>query len=357
MEKETYEIDVPGERAFHAANASTERLNPLNRIPAALLAEDIPRFYETLETALKPQANYLTETEYGIYRRGKKIRPMMLLLSARLLLGNEELSHKIIKAAASLEMLHVATLIHDDIIDEALIRRGISSVNATRGTNAAILVGDLQFVQAIRTFIDAIDTDSEMGLVKMVLDTAFNICAGELDEIEADPSWDVVSMRQHYFDVIERKTAIMFGLACETGLTLANSRTGESRRLGFYGRRVGRAFQIMDDLFDFLQHQKDSGKQPGIDLIRRRPTLPIVYAMEELGEQHAVSRIIRGELNPPNDVREEIEAIKSTYAIERAYANARREALDALEYLKPFKQNEYRDALEEIALFTVDRDF
>ncbi|WP_103068630.1 polyprenyl synthetase family protein [Aquimarina sediminis] len=353
MENTKYEIDLPRGSVLEAG--INGRSNPLNRILEELLDGDMIRFEETLETALTPQSKYLSETERQIYKRGKKIRPIMLFLSARMLRGGEELSHKIIKAGVSLEMLHVATLIHDDIIDDALVRRGLTSVNAQRGTNAAILVGDLQFVQAIRTFTDAVETDSEMGLVKMVLDTAFNICAGELDELETDPDWDLITLKQRYFEVIERKTAIMFGLACETGMALAKSRTGESRRLGFYGRRVGRAFQIMDDLFDFLQDEKDSGKQLGIDLIRRRVTLPIIYAMEELGRSHTVSRIIRGEIAVPEDVSAEIEAIKSTQAIERSYADARHEALDALEYLKHFKKNKYRDALEEIALYTIDR--
>lgn len=353
MINEQYEIDVPGASALYAGDKG--KSNPLTHIIENLVSQDMIRFEETLKTALEPQARHLTDTEHQIYKRGKKIRPVMLLLSARLLREEEELSHKIIKAGASLEMLHVATLIHDDIIDDALLRRGLSSVNAKRGTNAAILVGDLQFVQAIRTFVDAIDTNSEMGLVKMVLDTAFNICTGELDELETNPNWNLVALRQRYFDVIERKTAIMFGLACETGVALAKGHTGESRRIGFYGRRVGRAFQIMDDLFDFLQDESDSGKQAGIDLVRRRITLPIIYAMEELGASHLVSRIIRGEIQPPPDLSDAIMAIKSTQAIERSYADARYEALDALEYLKHFPQNQYRDALEEIALYTVDR--
>ena len=331
------------------------KANPLSQILEELLPEDMELFGQTLEMALAPQAKYLSDTERQIYERGKKIRPIMLLLSARLALGSQALSHKIIKACVSLEMLHVATLIHDDIIDDALVRRGLASVNARRGTNAAILVGDLQFVQAIRTFTDAVDTDHEMGLVKTVLDTAFNICAGELDELETDPGWSLVALRQRYFDVIERKTAIMFGLACETGMALAKSRTGESRRIGFYGRRVGRAFQVMDDLFDFLQDEKDSGKQLGVDLVRRRMTLPIIYAMEELGTSHEVSKIMRGEMNAPESLGSLIEAIKSTTAIERSYADARHEALDALEYLKHFEKNRYRDALEAIALYTIDR--
>jgi heptaprenyl diphosphate synthase len=348
-----YEIDVPRASALYAGDKG--KLNPLNHILEHLLSQDMASFEETLTSALEPQARHLTETEHQIYKRGKKIRPVMLLLAARLLRGDEVLSHKIIKASASLEMLHVATLIHDDIIDDALLRRGLSSVNAKRGTNAAILVGDLQFVQAIRTFVDAVETNSEMGLVKMVLDTAFNICTGELDELETNPNWNLVALRQRYFDVIERKTAIMFGLACETGMALAKAHTGDSRRIGFYGRRVGRAFQIMDDLFDFLQDEADSGKQVGIDLVRRRITLPIIYAMEELGASHSLSKIMRGDIQPPEDLSNEIMAIKSTQAIERSYADARYDALDALEYLKHFPKNRYRDALEEIALYTVDR--
>jgi heptaprenyl diphosphate synthase len=353
VENDKYEVDFPRINVLYAGN--TGKVNPLDRIQDELLKEDLVSFYQTLQVALAPQDKYLSDTERQIYERGKKIRPVMLLLSARLIRGDEELSHKLTKAAVSLEMLHVATLIHDDIIDDALVRRGITSVNAMRGTNAAILIGDLQFVQAIRTFVDAVETDSEMGLVKMVLDTAFNICAGELDELDTNPNWNLISLRQRYFEVIERKTAIMFGLACEAGMSLGQSRSGEARRLGFYGRRVGRAFQIIDDLFDLLQSEKDSGKQIGVDLIKRRLTLPIIYAMEELGPSHNVSRIIRGELHAPDDLTHEINAIKSTQAVERAYADARYEALDALEYLKLFKRNRYRDALEEIALFTVDR--
>ncbi|MEO7976551.1 polyprenyl synthetase family protein [Flavobacterium sp.] len=353
MKNSLYEIDEPMGQWLYAGEKWKE--NPLTRIHDKLLSKDMADFEAALALALKPQTKYLTDTELQLYARGKKIRPMMLQLSSRLILGEEELTHKIAKACASLEMLHVATLIHDDIIDDALLRRGLMSVNAKRGTNAAILVGDMQFVQAIRTFVDAIDTQSEMGLIKVVLDTAFNICAGELDELETDPNWSYEVLRQRYFEVIERKTAIMFGMACETGMSLAKAGKTETRRIGFYGRRVGRAFQIMDDLFDFLQDEKDSGKQVGVDLIKRRATLPLIYAMEELGPQHTVSRIMRAEIPAPTDLSNEIDAIMSTQAIERSYADARNEALDALEYLKHFKKNAYRDALEEIAMYTVDR--
>lgn len=332
--------------------------DPIDRIRDELLADDLERYAEMMEQALKPQQPYLSDTEYNLYRRGKKLRPMMMLLSARMLHGPETpLPQKAIQGAVSLEMLHVATLIHDDIIDDALVRRGMMSVNASRGVEAAILIGDMQFVQAIRGFVDAIDTQQDMGLVKLVLDTAFRICCGELDELETDPSLSPAELRKRYMETIERKTAILFGLACESGATLAGGRTSDSRRAGFYGRRVGRAFQIMDDLFDFVQDDAASGKTRGMDLSRRRMSLPILYAMEELGPWHPVSRIMRGAEYSSEELETGVEAVRHTAGFNRAYADARSQALDALEYLKPFPRNRYRKALEDIALYVVDRSF
>ena len=331
--------------------------HPLDRIWDELLSEDRERFFQLLHEALEPQRPYLTDTEYAIYQRGKKLRPMMLLLSGRMMHGLGPLPQKVIRGAVSLEMLHVATLIHDDIIDNSLVRRGLCSVNAARGTETAIIVGDMQFVQAIRGFVDAINAQEDMGLVKMVLDTAFRICCGELDELHTDPTWNTALLHKRYLETIERKTAVLFGLACESGVTLADGRTSESRRIGFYGRRVGRAFQMMDDLFDFAHDDEAAGKPQGMDLARRRVSLPIIYAMDELGPTHSVSRIMRGESYDPVELRSGIEAVKRSASFTRAYAEARSEALDAVEYLRPFPRNRYRRALEDIALYVVDRGF
>lgn len=358
METITYEIDIEERKPTGFSLGKTLLQSPFDYILSELLHEDMIRYVSVLEKALEPQKNYLTETEYMIYHRGKKLRPMMLMLSARLIHGDSPLPEKVIMSAVSLEMLHVATLIHDDIIDNALKRRGLDSVNATRGTNTAILVGDLQFVQAIRNFVDAIDTDKEMGLVKLVLDTAFKICCGELDEINTDPHWEIPILKEKYFEVIERKTAIMFGLACETGAAIVRARSRDARRIGFYGRRVGRAFQIMDDIFDSIQDESNSGKAKGVDLEQKRISLPIIYAMEELGGNHLVSQIIKGTIQPDkHQLQEGIRAINHSSAIARSYADARKEAIESLEYLSIFPQGKYREALEKIAMYTVDRSF
>jgi heptaprenyl diphosphate synthase len=346
----------------------TGAATPPVRAPAAdpvaealeLLAADMERFNAALLQALEPQREYLTAAEYDLYRLGKKIRPLLLLLSARLASGappEVPVPLKAVQAAVSTEMLHVATLIHDDIVDGAPLRRGLPSVHAARGTELAILVGDLQFVQALRCFTDAIDTQSDMGLVRMVLGTAFRICCGEIDELTTDTAAAPHLLRERYLRTIERKTAALFGLACECGAALGGGRTRDCRRIGFYGRRVGRAFQIMDDILDLVQPEAEAGKAPGMDLARRRPSLPIVYAMEELGPGHPVTRIVRGLPCTGAGLREGLRAVRRSGGILRAYRDARAQVLEAQGYLEWFPASPYRDLLERIAFHVVDRGY
>ena len=329
---------------------------PLEAIAQDLISEDLQRFREEVDRALAPQAEYLTDVERALYERGKKIRPVLMLLSARMIHGGDPLPEKVIKGAASLEMLHVATLIHDDIIDDAMVRRGLPSVSAARGSKKALLVGDLQFVQALRGFVDAIDTDSDMGIVKLVLNTAFDICRGELDELDVGYTGDEASMRERYLTTIERKTAVLFGLACEAGVSLADGRTHQARRAGFFGRRMGCAFQIVDDILDIVQLEESAGKSPGIDLLQGRWSLPLIYAVSELGPDHDIARsLIHGKSLGPNDFHRCFSELKRTQAIDRSYGEARRAALESLFYLKPFTKSVYRDALEDLSMYVVDR--
>ncbi len=344
--------------------AVTSETNGHGRAPDAidsamsLVSGDMEQFRSTLDEALLPQKEYLSDVEYDLYRRGKKIRPLLLLLSARAAAPekpDEPLPPKAVKGAVSTEMLHVATLIHDDIIDRAALRRGLRSVNAARGTELAILIGDMQFVQAIRCFVDAIDTAKDMALVKLVLNTAFRICCGEIDELQTDPLRDTATLRGRYMRTIERKTAVLFGLACECGTALAGARTRVAHQMGFYGRRVGRAFQIMDDLFDIMSHDGDSGKTQGIDLARRRLSLPLIYAMDELGPDHLVSRIMRGAEFTPDELHRAIRAVRGSNAMSRVWRDARREVYAAIAYLEAVPPSVYRDALRDVAMYVVDR--
>jgi heptaprenyl diphosphate synthase len=330
---------------------------PLDRA-VDLVSEDVKRFEETLLRTLEPQRPYLSDTEYAIYGQGKKLRPLLLLLAARLTepgQSGEPLPQRAIGAAVSLEMLHVATLIHDDIIDVAPKRRGSVSVNQARGSDIALLVGDMQFVQAVRCFASGIETKSDIALVQTVLDVGFKICCGEIDELMTDATWAPSRLRPRYFRTIDRKTAVLFQLACESGASLVRARKRAIWKIGRYGRLVGRAFQMMDDLGDFLQTDEEAGKSRGTDLRRRRATLPIIYALDELPRDHLVHRIMRGADVTPGEFEQAIDAVIGCDGFFRSYGEARGATVEAVECLNQFPPSPYRDVLAEIAYYVVDR--
>lgn len=332
-------------------------MTPLDRA-AALIAADVKRFQDTLMLTLEPQHPYLSQTEYAIYNAGKKLRPLLLLLAARAVqtrAGDTELPQSVINAAASLEMLHVATLIHDDIIDRAPRRRGTLSVNHARGSDTALLVGDMQFVQAVRCFAAGIETAEDMVLVQAVLDAGFKICCGELDELNTDITWAPARLRQRYFRTIDRKTAVLFELACESGASLMRARKRHIWRLGRYGRLLGRAFQLMDDLGDFLHTDDEAGKDRGTDLLQQRPTLPIIYALQELPSAHLVHRLMHGEPCGPGELQQAVDDVIATEGFTRAYGEARGMIIEAVTCLDELPPSPHREVLTSLAYHVVDK--
>ncbi|MFI8373085.1 polyprenyl synthetase family protein [Pseudomonas helleri] len=330
--------------------------SPFTLICEGLLADDLPQFRHEIELALHAQADYLTDIEYQMFKGGKKIRPIVMLLAARMIAGGAPLNPKVYKGSASLEMLHVATLIHDDIVDEAQLRRGVPSVSAARGIKTALLVGDLQFVQALRGFAQNVETERDMGLVRLVLDTAFDICRGELDELDRTLPADIDSALARYYQTIDRKTSELFRLACHAGVELAGGRLRDARRAGFFGRSLGRAFQIMDDVLDLVEYEGSAGKENGVDLTQGRLALPVLFALQSLGQEHAIAQALRGEITLCGEALEQaIDDLRDSGAIDRAYVHARREAYQAIFYLKGFAPSPYRSALEDLVRYVVDR--
>lgn len=325
----------------------------------SLLGDERARFDAGLLDALHPQRRYLTEIERATYRGGKKLRPLLLLLSARMCSAQEDgpLPAKAIEAAVSLEMLHTATLIHDDIIDEAAQRRGAPSTAAARGTKTAILIGDLQFVQAIRVFAASVETQRDMQLVNHVLDVGFKLCCGELDELDIDPTRSIDELRMRYFRTIDRKTATLFGFACEAGATLADAGQRMIYALSQFGWNVGRAFQIMDDVLDFLHPESLAGKGARADLLAQRMTLPIIFALPEFEPDHVLHRVVRGESTDTESIAAAARAVTDSAGLMRAYALARSYTILAIGQLNLVPAGPHRDAAEAIAYHVVDRPF
>lgn len=346
------------------------------------------RFERFLAAALDEQRGYLTASERDLYARGKKLRPILLLLSARLtgrrsagrptvddgvagggVVSGPVVTDKAVKAAVSLEMLHVATLIHDDIVDQAPLRRGLMSVHGERGTEMAVLLGDMQFIQAIRCFAHAVETERDMRLVRLVLDVGFRICCGELDELQTDPEASPQELRERYLQTVDRKTAMLFGLACEAGASLADAGERATFQISRFGRSFGLAFQIMDDLMDFVRPDAASGKALARDLRQGRLSLPIIYALEELPREHELHEIVRRPLadQPITDqpvaeqttaeetVRRVVDAVVASSGFLRAYSEARAAIAEALQGLGQFPDGAERRALTALAREVVDR--
>ena len=325
----------------------------LKHISNEVLKDDLQLFDQSLGKQLSEQSEYLTENEYEMYRRGKKLRPILLLLFSRMVSGNEaDLPSKCYKAASSLEMLHVASLIHDDIIDDSSYRRNLPSVHTSRGTGSAIILGDMQFLQAVRGFVDTISVQDDMELVRMLLDVALDVSKGELDEINAPKSEDYIKMRNRYLQTVERKTATLIGLACEAGIILAGGKRSDARRAGFFGRKFGMAFQIMDDVIDCVQKKEKSGKDGQSDLKNRTLSLPIIYALEYESDDSCLRKYMNDDKEILTD---EIIDRVSKNGVVRAYECARKYAFEALELLDFFPHNRYTECLEQLLTELVDK--
>lgn len=330
--------------------------NPIDKA-TTFLSKELESYREILEKNLDYQSEYITDIERSMYSRGKLLRPILLLLSAKLNAQQQEtLPEKVIQAAVSLEMIHVASLIHDDIIDASTTRRGCPSISHDRGIEIALLIGDMQFLQAIRGFTHSIEDISDLGLVRNILNTGVKICAGEIDELRSDPHDSVANLEKRYFNIIDKKTALLFGTSCEVGSALVNARSRNMLAMGLFGRKYGQAFQIMDDINDF-SNKKITGKGQYVDLQQKRLSLPIIYAMEGLPIEHALMKALVNTEASPEILAQAITHVLASPGFIRAYCKARGLMLDAIDNLHCFPECESKSLLMEIANYTINQTF
>ncbi len=324
-----------------------------------LLQHELARYEAKLDEALEVQEGYLTSDEEQMYKSGKRLRPIMLLLSARLAApdAEEDTPDKVIQASVSLEMLHVASLIHDDIIDRAPMRRGFPSVKAARGTDMAVLIGDLQFLQSIRGLLSSVSVQEDLPIIDKVLKAGYEICLGEIDELRMDPSKaydDLLELECRYMNIIDRKTAVLFSVSCEAGAALIGGRTREILALNRFGRAFGQAFQIMDDLRDFLENSAISGKQQQIDLIQKRLSLPIINALKTLPADNPLRSFLNAPSNGDQGLHEAVDAVVNSPGFVQTYSHARELMVNAIAELSLFQNSPHRTALSDIGYAVID---
>jgi len=245
----------------------------LKQITAPIL-DDIKIFQQEFENALKSEVRLINSiTKYMIRNRGKNIRPILTILSARLC-GEPTLNSY--RAAAMMELLHIATLIHDDVVDDATMRRGKPSINQVWKNKISVLMGDFILSKALINMIGIKDFDA----LEQISITAEKLSAGEILQIEKSITKSMTE--DVYFDIINQKTASLIATSCELG-AITTSKTDQDRKATFnFGQNLGMAFQIKDDLFDLLGKESDTGKNSGGDVKRNLMTLPLIYSYSHM---------------------------------------------------------------------------
>lgn len=285
--------------------------------------------------------------EYIIGSGGKRLRPMLVILASQSC-GYQQQSH--IKLAAIIEFIHTATLLHDDVVDESDLRRGKESAHAVWGNAASVLVGDFLYS---RSFQMMVDIDS-MRVMEILSDATNTIAEGEVEQLlnMHDPE---VSL-ERYFSVIEKKTAKLFEAACQLGAVLADKPEWE-QSMAEFGRQLGAAFQVADDVLDYMADADTLGKNSGDDLAEGKPTLPLILCREQASadERQFIDDAIRqGDIKQLDRIAT---MIRDSGALERALQHARDKSHAALAALEPLPPSPWKDALETLARYSVAREY
>jgi octaprenyl-diphosphate synthase len=286
--------------------------------------------------------------QYIINSGGKRLRPLLLLLSARAF-GFEGSAH--IELAAVIEFIHTATLLHDDVVDGSELRRGKESANAVWGDQASVLVGDFLYSRSFQMMVDV----GSMRVMEILADTTNVIAEGEV--LQLLNCRNPETTEEQHLRVIRCKTAKLFEAASRLGAVLGGSSPEREEAMAAYGRHLGTAYQLVDDVLDYRGSAEEIGKNVGDDLAEGKPTLPLIHAMRTAGSAQAsvIRRAI--ENGGRESIREVIDAVESTEAIAYTARAARAEADIAMETLRALPATPYRAALESLGEFAVERTY
>lgn len=283
---------------------------------------------------------------------GKRLRPMMALLAARIPGQIDTIEReKLLQVAAAVEMLHTATLVHDDTIDEALMRRGNPTLNSALSGGTVVLVGDYLFAQSAIL----ITRPGNPRVVKIFAECLATICDGELTQIFSTRNWN--QSKEEYYKRIYAKTAALFATACELGAIMGNADEELVARMRRFGHLLGMGFQIIDDIIDF-QSSEVTGKATGGDLRQGIVTLPTMYFFEKgkPEEVEFVKQVVSKQDATDEEIMRSVELIRASGAFEVAYAEARDFIVRAKELLESVPESDARTRLLQIADYSLARE-
>ncbi|MEL6274861.1 MAG: polyprenyl synthetase family protein [Bacteroidota bacterium] len=318
----------------------------LNRIKSPI-REELSKFEEQFRNELRSKVPLMDRiTYYIVKRKGKQMRPMFVFLSAKVC---GEINPNSSVAASLIELLHTATLVHDDVVDESYERRGFFSINALWKNKIAVLVGDFLLSKGLLIAL----RNKQYRILEIISEATQTIAEGELLQIEKARRLDITE--DVYYEVIRRKTASLIAASCQAG---AASVTKEESKLDLmyrFGEKIGIAFQIRDDLFDL--GSDDIGKPLGIDIKERKMTLPLIYALNQSGrsERRRIINLVKRHNDKPEKVAEVIQFVRQSGGMEYATKAMHRYRMEAFDLLHQLPESPSRLALEDLVNYVVNR--
>ena len=314
----------------------------------ALMKSDLVMMDEILVNRLDSNVDLISQmSQYIINSGGKRIRPLLLLLCARATNYKGDYHHSM---AVVIELIHTATLLHDDVVDSSSIRRGHETANELWGNAPSVLVGDFLYSRAFEIMVEP----NSMQIMKILSKATNQISEGEVLQLLSIKNANV--SQTEYFEVIERKTACLFKAACQIAGILAESNKNVINGLGSFGMHLGNAFQIIDDTLDYESNSSVIGKEVGDDLSEGKVTLPMIYALENTkgSEKATLSNAITNA--DSSNIDNIINILLSVNAFEYSRKVAKNESTKALKFLEVIPNSEYRPALQLLCELSLDRN-
>jgi octaprenyl-diphosphate synthase len=319
------------------------------KLAQTIIAGELNIFEKRFQEAVKSQVPMLDRiTSFIVKRKGKQLRPMFVLLSARLC-GN--ITDSTYRAASLVELLHTATLVHDDVVDESMERRGFFSTYALWKAKVSVLIGDYLLAKGLLLSLD----NNDFRILQLLSDAVRRMSEGELLQIEKSRSLNLDE--GIYFDIISNKTASLLASSCAAGAFSAQNDEKQASMLKDFGEKVGIAFQIKDDLFDY--GSEDVGKPTGNDIKEKKLTLPLIYSLNQADKatRRRMVNIIKNDHKNTDQVKQVIDFVVQTGGIRYATDKMIQYRDEALSILHEFPETDSRLALEELVRFTTDRKY
>lgn len=313
------------------------------------VAKELERFEDYYRSVLRTNIGLLnTVIRYLTSRKGKRIRPLLIFLSAGLV---GKINERTYIGATMVELLHTATLVHDDVVDEAKERRGLLSINAKWNNKIAVLLGDFLLAKGLLIAID----NNEFEFLRILSEAVRLMSEGELLQIQTSREFETTEER--YFEIIYSKTASLISACCEIGCYSATDDPDARAKLKEFGKLIGLAFQIRDDIFDYVGKSSIIGKPVGNDLRERKITLPLIYALQNVPDKKAkdIVGIVKSH-KKKKELNVVIDFVIQNNGITFAQNRAKELIEKAKAILKEFPQNEAKSSLIRLADYIIERD-